>query len=951
MISPNVVSIHTPDPSNPENILRSIITPGMNNPEKALAIYDYCWHNTWHWPAPKEGRQETHELDVVYDVNKQLNVYGYSYCFAIRALAEALYEAAGFEARSGGIGGHVVTEVYYDGKYHYLDHDQRGYCRLDDGTIAELADFRTGRARKLILDPDSPPEPFFPATRLPLVPYEQKHVFTGYLLNQHIHYRQHDKYRTTHSMNLTLRPGERFTRYWNATGRWHVPNDLVPEIRGNGYVDLWAGPFEHTAKNYQEARRLDDGGPMHYSNGLSIYRPNLSVGSEDFDSGVYRVDNINSTGTGFGPLRTDAPAVAIFRTRLPYVIVGWPGNFDERSCKTGGCVVSGTYRKTNKTDTLSIEVSRDGSTWNHVWLASVLGEANFAIDISPHVIGFYSYYIRFSFESGTKPEDLAILAFEIDTACQLNPAVLPRIRPGYNAMTVTNNPGSNVFEEHIQYGDLQDHNRMCVLLDNLVTHQNASYTMLSPKEPDETGHVVYELKSPPGSTIVWGKGGGAFRSHQDVAMAPDEQYRVYFAEETPDEWELIWEADRPPYLQHWCFEANFEIPLDKPAGVIYLKYELTRGAAGAEGGGMIGARMAWGCERLKTADSTNEITVTQIWKSDGVEKRKQVVTSMIPYEYQFEASGAVVENIAISVEPADRGPDVDAPHPLLNESPSVTGREIADHNAVPAMRKALAKLDLDPSAETVADIMNHNPHEWTRNAIVAAFMAVGGMASAEALLDAIGEREWAEDCYLELLSFEGDVAQLTERLSMANSMDRIRICELLELKGDATAAPALLSALAVENDPVALAAEIAAYIQVSDPFPTDNVSLSDITGILKKLDFRESIRVASRLARKEIDQGIVLLESALSSDNQYFRYEAVVAIVRSGHADAAELLIRALSDVSHWVRREAISGLRCIGGDKALAALLKSRRVEKERDLQIENESAIAFIQKRAGNE
>ncbi len=53
MISPKIVSVHTPDASSPEAVVRSIIKPGMTSEEKALAVWRYCWRNTYHWPAPK----------------------------------------------------------------------------------------------------------------------------------------------------------------------------------------------------------------------------------------------------------------------------------------------------------------------------------------------------------------------------------------------------------------------------------------------------------------------------------------------------------------------------------------------------------------------------------------------------------------------------------------------------------------------------------------------------------------------------------------------------------------------------------------------------------------------------------------------------------------------------------------------------------------------------------
>ena len=110
-------------------------------------------------------------------------------------------------ARSCGIAGHVLGEAYYDGKYHLLDHEQRGFSRLPDGTVASLLDYRGNP--DLILNPTGPSKPFFPSGKNPQVPYEQKHVITGYLLNHQRHYYQHNKFRTTHSMSLGLRPGER----------------------------------------------------------------------------------------------------------------------------------------------------------------------------------------------------------------------------------------------------------------------------------------------------------------------------------------------------------------------------------------------------------------------------------------------------------------------------------------------------------------------------------------------------------------------------------------------------------------------------------------------------------------------------------------------------------------------------------------------------------------------
>ena len=48
MISPRVVSKHTPDSSSPEAVVKAIIKPSMTSEQKALAIWEYIWQNTWH---------------------------------------------------------------------------------------------------------------------------------------------------------------------------------------------------------------------------------------------------------------------------------------------------------------------------------------------------------------------------------------------------------------------------------------------------------------------------------------------------------------------------------------------------------------------------------------------------------------------------------------------------------------------------------------------------------------------------------------------------------------------------------------------------------------------------------------------------------------------------------------------------------------------------------------
>jgi len=83
-------------------------------------------------------------LGEVLDPLKLINSYGFGLCYHIAPLLQAVYQAGGFEdARVWFLTGHTVTEVFYDGAYHYYDSDMLGYTTVGNG------DRRNCRSRPL----------------------------------------------------------------------------------------------------------------------------------------------------------------------------------------------------------------------------------------------------------------------------------------------------------------------------------------------------------------------------------------------------------------------------------------------------------------------------------------------------------------------------------------------------------------------------------------------------------------------------------------------------------------------------------------------------------------------------------------------------------------------------------------------------------------------------------
>ncbi|MHC4917110.1 MAG: hypothetical protein ACYTGB_16645, partial [Planctomycetota bacterium] len=302
--TPRVLREGQIDTSSVDSIIRSIIRPGMTQKQKALAVYEFLIKYCWHWAPGREGpRANDHSYGVVYDPIKLINVYGYGYCFQNRASAEALWQAAGLEARSAGISGHSIAEVFYDGAWHFLDTDQKGYCLLADGKTIASIDQICRDPINLMLEQANPSKPYFPSTKDPKVPYESKVLAASYFATTRDNYYQHDKVVTGHRMDVTLLPGMRLVRRRAGDGRWNIKNSNVAFEYKVGYIDPRGGPVDF----------IDGGG---YASGELLYQPDRSARSGEYRAGVWQDANVNVVRNGLVPLDPAKPAWCVFRVRL-----------------------------------------------------------------------------------------------------------------------------------------------------------------------------------------------------------------------------------------------------------------------------------------------------------------------------------------------------------------------------------------------------------------------------------------------------------------------------------------------------------------------------------------------------------------------------------------------------------------------------------------------------------
>jgi HEAT repeat protein len=304
-------------------------------------------------------------------------------------------------------------------------------------------------------------------------------------------------------------------------------------------------------------------------------------------------------------------------------------------------------------------------------------------------------------------------------------------------------------------------------------------------------------------------------------------------------------------------------------------------------------------------------------------------------------------------------------------APKVERRALDDNEQVKAMREALARLDQSPTVETAADIMWNCKNAMTRGVMPPALMAIGGDKACEELKKAVGKVDGAKGCLMELLSFEGPVADLAAFLKDEKESIRADAARLLARKGDKAAVEALRAALAAEKDEEAVAAEAAALVRLEE-FPYDpqkvlfvDNSMSSRSAEDRFLDglWRTSppkvidrcnpggkVEIAAPMAAAGMETGFKILEQALASPEKKVRYEAALALGASGRREAEKGLLVALGDKSRWVRLAATAGLARCGGKASLKPL--ERAAEKDTDAAVRSESRWAAdeLKKRLAN-
>ncbi|OGS21981.1 MAG: hypothetical protein A2252_00365 [Elusimicrobia bacterium RIFOXYA2_FULL_39_19] len=596
---------------NIDEILDEILDGSMTDAEKANKIWKYVMTNIYHSPSVYEPLNRSLDSGNI-DALKHLHSYGSAICGQNAPVMNSFFEKAGFRTRTVNLPAHTVPEVYYDGNWHMIDGDGCGYAVDGTGKIASVDEIRalslTDRAA-LFGNSVSADDPHY---QLPGYGYD--HLWDYNITYAYPYF----GYSYSHSMDITLRPGETFTRYfdrqWSPSYQFWGNNNSTINTRtwGNSYVKIPNAPPTQTS-GYN--------GFGMYANGEFIYTPNLSH-SSCFEGMLASTDVVSQSGSP-KLAGTSGSSEVIFYMRTPYVIAPHPSDDTNPSLAgaTKGAVISGSAVGSV---TMSISYTM-GASW--ISIGSLSG--SFSNDISDYVKGRYQYWVKFNFTNGSGLDDLTL-----NTRVMVNSMMLYSLcglENGVNNVTYTSDnlsvreivPDIWTSQAIYEAGRYSDSNAKWNNVDT------AHLTLTSTALPLE---VVYKVDCP-----------GAIRKldltcHYQLWLSQP-FHEMYYSTDNGSSWVLI--SSHTP--DSWVYSSrslyNGSAVLSGSATQCLVKFKITPDPAQKNNNGFRGFFIYAYYEN----PSTSELEITHGWQISG---STYTQTQTIPagtnsYSYTVNVGGAL----------------------------------------------------------------------------------------------------------------------------------------------------------------------------------------------------------------------------------------------------------------------------------------------------------------------
>ena len=544
-----------------------------------------------------EGKDPVYDCGYIRDPVKMINVYSVGYCDMLGPTMAGVMKDMGVgPSRTLNLPGwgHVVAEVFYDGKWHYLDLDVRAAFRRDDGSLASMDEAKKDDA----LWKRSSSPLFFPLDNVASV----RKVYADTPVQV-----RHGVNMGGATMDYVLRRGETFTRWWAPQDdRWNENETYHkdPHIRAILEREPRGPKCTHPSFSIHT-----------HGNGRFVYAPNLTDKSEDVADGLYEAKNVRP---GPGGLVLEAPGegFAIFEVRSPYVIVPRVGKLETTEDDREASVV----KVAGQGVTMSVSLD-NGLTWT----------TPASPDLTPLVSGRYGYLMKLDL----KGQGAVVRSLEATTWVQVHAASLPSLRRGKNEMRY-------VTGDH--YG--KDGHVVEIRTNGSDRNDFLKYLAEPPKDFDPArttsraiGPFIARVTAPPGMKIAWFSGGGNFTTHQGDG-APKTKNTMEWAADAPQGFKEFYRAEVPAGQSHWHYNADVEVTLDTPAKTVYLRY--------VGDPGVNNLRIFAHCVE-DAPQHSGPVTIMHAWREKGQRKTKSVTLER-PGSYEVTTEeDPVDESVEIAV--------------------------------------------------------------------------------------------------------------------------------------------------------------------------------------------------------------------------------------------------------------------------------------------------------------
>jgi len=604
----------------------------------------------------------------VLDPLKLLNSYGFGLCYQDGPLLESLFEAGGFkDSRVWFVTGHTVAEVFFDGKYNMFDSDMLGYTTLGQGdprkspvaSVHELELDSTIILGKMLApnkaDSTKVVYPWYPADVHARAMSGYAELFTSREDNWLYPYPRSPQ---GHSMDFTLRPGERLVRYFaperdslyylpykNKGGVWSE----FPQEREEYKIRTGDGP-----KSQKDWRR--------WATGRIEYQPQLWNKDSYYPlSGAGFNENLKlpvSSMDSLTRLDSTSPATAVFEMPSPYVLI-------DAEFSLAANLATPEHRVTFETST------DGGRTWQYAGNISGPFHGPWqtragVLTVSDHgtrtaVSGLYCYLVRVRMSGPDPAQGVMIWDLRLTSLIQVNPRTLPALNPGVNELVYSPGPRLKKWTVPLALDRLAE---FALKVDNLECVIENDNLIILPGAWKE-GQAVFALAAPDSGELTEFQAGGRFLVLEHLApeKTTAETRKTSYSSPSPSQAKasIAWSLSPDgPYTTIWEYNPAISWLDNKPekrtlrwpevdrrisglpsgVKVVYLKYTL-------DGMALDDLRIA-----LFTSPPARQsrLVITHVWAAGNSQSSQTMEITKPEKEtsYKVDAgTGSKIENKAV----------------------------------------------------------------------------------------------------------------------------------------------------------------------------------------------------------------------------------------------------------------------------------------------------------------